>query len=263
MDSVQQIYATYPYDIYKTITELYHGIISVTAAAPLHKRLDARLPRLGSLVRVSVTSCGFCCGWNGVWVGLSLGFSRFPLAQISFHHFFTLISFISFHQHLWWCIRRGWHERPTSLLFTELQFIVVVGGLRHSSTSHVISVAFYIEREKSDKFCSKALISAWGSFTCRKCTTRDPRLYFHSEGSHTPDFYTLKKYMDPGRDSTSESRIQWASMITTDLQYREFIASHPSNQSFIGHELRIFFFIYSVTARSRSWFRNNKLINKQ
>ena len=32
--------------------------------------------------------------------------------------------------------------------------------LRHSLTSQVISVAFYIEREKSDKFCSEALISA-------------------------------------------------------------------------------------------------------
>ena len=34
---------------------------------------------------------------------------------------------------------------------------------------------------KSDKFCSEALISAWGSLTCRKSTTRDPRLYFPSE----------------------------------------------------------------------------------
>ena len=50
--------------------------------------------------------------------------------------------------------------------------------LRHFLTSKVISVASDIEREKSDKFCSEALISAWGSFTCRKSTTRDPRLYF-------------------------------------------------------------------------------------
>ena len=36
-------------------------------------------------------------GRKGVWVGFSRGFSRFPLPQISFHHFSTLISSISFH----------------------------------------------------------------------------------------------------------------------------------------------------------------------
>ena len=48
-------------------------------------------------VRVSVPPCGFRGGRNGVWVGFSWGFSRFPLPQISFHHFSTLISSISFH----------------------------------------------------------------------------------------------------------------------------------------------------------------------
>ena len=52
---------------------------------------------LGSRVRVSVTPCGFRGGRNGVWVGFSWGFSRFPLPEISFHHFSTLISSISFH----------------------------------------------------------------------------------------------------------------------------------------------------------------------
>ena len=47
--------------------------------------------------------------------------------------------------------------------------------LRCSLTYHVLSAAFYIEREKSDKFCSEALISAWSSSTCRKSTTRDRR----------------------------------------------------------------------------------------
>ena len=65
--------------------------------------------------------------------------------------------------------------------------------LRHFLTSLVIRVASDIEGEKCDKFCSEALISAWGSFTCRKSTTRNPRLYFPSEGSHTQDFYALKK----------------------------------------------------------------------
>ena len=60
-----------------------------------------------------------------------------------------------------------------------------------------MGVASDKEREKSDKFCSEALISAWGSFTCRKSTTRDPRLYFPSKGSHTQDFYALKKIHRP------------------------------------------------------------------
>ena len=66
-------------------------------AASWRKRLGARLPPLGSRVCVSVSPCGFRGGWNGVWVGFSRGFSSFPLPQISFHHFSTLISSISFH----------------------------------------------------------------------------------------------------------------------------------------------------------------------
>ena len=76
------------------------------------------------------------------------------------------------------------------LVVVDLDFTMLV-------TSQVISIAFYVEREKSDKFCSEALISASGSFTCRKSTTRDSRLYFPSEGSHTHDFYSLKKIHRP------------------------------------------------------------------
>ena len=72
-----------------------------------------------------------------------------------------------------------------------------------------ISVASDVEREKSDKFCSETLISARGSFTCRKSTIRNQRLYFPSEGSHTQDFYALKKSIDLGRVWTREPRIQW------------------------------------------------------
>ena len=64
-------------------------------------------------------------------------------------------------------------------------------------TSQVINVAFSSEREKSDKFWPEALISAWGPFTCRKYMTRDPRLYFSSEGSHVQDFYALKNPLTP------------------------------------------------------------------
>ena len=58
---------------------------NVRQAASWRKRLGAHLPPLGSRVRVSVTPCGFRGGRNGVWVGFSRGFSRFPLPQISFH----------------------------------------------------------------------------------------------------------------------------------------------------------------------------------
>ena len=47
--------------------------------------------------RLGPSMCGFRGGRNGVWVGFSRGFSRFPLPQILFHLFSTLISSISFH----------------------------------------------------------------------------------------------------------------------------------------------------------------------
>ena len=81
-------------------------------AALWHKGFDPWLPPLGSWVRVLVTPCGFRSGWNKIWVVFSLGFSCFPLPQISSHSF----CLISFHQLLWWCNR---HDRPASLLFTD------------------------------------------------------------------------------------------------------------------------------------------------
>ena len=79
------------------LTVLNFRTLNDSLAASWRKRLGARLPPLGSRVRVSVPPCGFRGGRNEVWVGFSRGFSRFPLPPISFHHFSTLISFISFH----------------------------------------------------------------------------------------------------------------------------------------------------------------------
>ena len=93
--------------------------------------------------------------------------------------------------------------------------VVVVLGFATLLTFRVISVAFCSELEKTDKFCSEALISAWGSFTCRKSTTWDPRLYFTSEGSHTQDFYALKKIHRPRPGLNTRSSDPVASMITT------------------------------------------------
>ena len=87
--------------------------------------------------------------------------------------------------------------RDTSGLYTVLL------GFTTLLTSKFISVAFSSEREKPDKFCSEALISAC-SFTSRKSTTRDPRVYFPSEGSHTQDFYALKKKKNPSTQAGFE-----------------------------------------------------------
>ena len=88
--------------------------------------------------------------------------------------------------------------RVVVVVVVGLIVVVVDLGFTSFLTSQVISVAFYSEREKSDKFCSEALSSV----------TRDPQLYFPSEGSHTKDFYALYKSIDPGQDRTCEPWIQ-------------------------------------------------------
>ena len=52
---------------------------------------------MGSRVRVSATPCGFRGGRNEIWISFFRSFSRFPPPHISFLHFSTVISFISFH----------------------------------------------------------------------------------------------------------------------------------------------------------------------
>ena len=58
------------------------------------------------------------------------------------------------------------HFRRTVYTGVQLFLLLVVIdlGLTTLITSQVIGVAFYSEREKSDKFCSEALISAWRFF---------------------------------------------------------------------------------------------------
>ena len=94
-----------------------------------------------------------------------------------------------------------------------------------------------IEREKSDKLCSEALISALGYFTCRKSTTWDPRLYFPSEGSHTQDFYALKKSINPGRDRTHFRRKSYSVFLLSEKIHRRRPGSNPLPREVI---LRIF-----------------------
>ena len=61
-------------------------------AASWRKPLGARLPLLGSRVRVSVTPCGFRGRRNGVWADFSRVSPVFP-----YHQFHSTISPHSFH----------------------------------------------------------------------------------------------------------------------------------------------------------------------
>ena len=95
-----------------------------------------------------------------------------------------------------WCVMGG-------------EVVVVVDlGFTTLLTSQVISVAFYSEREKSDKFCSEALISAWGSFKCRKSTTRDPG-FTSLPKEVILRIFTFWKIHRPWQFWTREPRIQW------------------------------------------------------
>ena len=90
-------------------------------------------------------------------------------------------------------------DKSLSLRLPGPNSVVVVdfGFTTFLTSQQVISVAFYSEREKSNKCCSEALISAWGSFTCRRSTTHGPRHYFSSEGSYTQDFLRSEKIHRP------------------------------------------------------------------
>ena len=99
--------------------------------------------------------------------------------------------------------------------FHGLLGVVVDLGFTTLLTSQVISVAFYSEGENSDKLCSEALISAWGSLTCCKSTTWETLLYFPSERSHTQDFFTVWKNPSTPAGIEPATSDPDASMITT------------------------------------------------
>ena len=99
--------------------------------------------------------------------------------------------------------------------------IVVVVRFYDALTSQAISVAFYIEREKSDKFCSEAVISAWGSFTCRKSTAQDQRLYFSLRRQSYSEFLRSEKIDRPRpglNPPTSDSLMSTYNYWTTGAQ---------------------------------------------
>ena len=126
------------------------------------------------------------------------------------------------------CVRSG-----PILLDRNILDVVVDLGFTLLLTTQVICVAFYSESEKSDIFCSETLISAWGSFICRKPTTRDPRgprLYFPSEGSRTRDFYALKNPSTPAgiKPASVGSRGEYDNHWTTGVTF-EFMTKHSGN----------------------------------
>ena len=71
----------------------YLCAINVYKAPPWRKQLDVRL-RAG--MRSSRLPCGFRAWWNGVWVGLSSVFSRFPCHKV-YSTIYIHVSFISFY----------------------------------------------------------------------------------------------------------------------------------------------------------------------
>ena len=79
----------------------------------------------------------------------------------------------------------------------------------------VISVASDIEREKSDKFCSEVLISAWGSFTCRNSTTRGPTALLPFRRKSYSGFLRSEKIHRPRPGSNPRTSDPEAGMITT------------------------------------------------
>ena len=86
--------------------------------------------------------------------------------------------------------------------------------LRHFLTSQVISVASDIEREKSDRFCSEAVISAWGSFTCRNLRHGTQGLTSLPK-EVIPRIFRPEKVHRPRPGSNSRTSDLEASMITT------------------------------------------------
>ena len=99
---------------------------------------------------------------------------------------------------------RFWYILRTHPIFGSSRFgFYDAQPLRSLASLPTVSV------KSPTNFFSEDLILAWDSFTCRKSTTRDLRLYFPSEGSHTQDFYALRKSIDPGRVWTREPRFQW------------------------------------------------------
>ena len=86
--------------------------------------------------------------------------------------------------------------------------------LWHFLTSKVISVASDIEREKSDKICPEALISASCYFTCRKSTTRTHG-FTSFRGKSYFGFLRSGKSHRPRPGSNPRTSNPEASMITT------------------------------------------------
>ena len=103
--------------------------------------------------------------------------------------------------------------------------------LRRSLTSQVISVAFYNEREKSDKFCTEVPISPLGSLTCLKSTSQEQRLHFPSEGRHTWIFMLWENPLTPAGFEPANLRSWWEQIwkkrFHLNIVFKDCDDSHP------------------------------------
>ena len=80
---------------------------------------------------------------------------------------------------------------------------------------------------------------------CSKSTTRDPGLYFPSEGSHTQDFYALKKSIEPTNlSSRGEYDDHWTTGVDVYVSVALSILSYLLSYTFPD-------FPYYVTLRTR------------
>ena len=110
-----------------------------------------------------------------------------------------LIHFVSFHQPLWWCVRRG---RPAPLLFTDLQYRGFIAS--HPSTQpfvgHELRIFIYIlfillqKAAKAKRSTCKIILKSNAvSFAALDFQNRNGILY-HVEGHifHYTDLYLIK-----------------------------------------------------------------------
>ena len=170
-------------------------------------------------------------------------FSRFPLPQISFHHFSTLIPFISIHLILSvprCCVKHG---RPASLLFTNLHWRVFVASHPRPQLWH-----------RSNVLAFNAAGSGWISDRVNFLVQFFPEFFLNPK-------INIRKfglYSSPGIIWPSQSfenifiRLRTATVsdlscsicpsLNKDYSINKIKASHPSTRPCVGLELSIIYF---------------------
>jgi hypothetical protein len=99
-----------------------------------------------------------------------------------------------------------------------------------------------------------------GSLTCRKYTTRDPQLYFPSEGRHSQDFLRPEKIRRLRPGLNPRSWVPEASMLTTRVV---LVTQHPKGMwnIIMCYILKATIFFLRYLRNKRRDFRIKKLLN--